>query len=93
MLIDPEEHEVDALVRRLVPAPRRVIEIGCGDGRVTRRYCGRVGTVIAIDPDADAVAAFRASGLPANVDARATAVEQLALPDGAADAVIFSWAL
>lgn len=93
MLIDPEGHEIDALMRRLAPPARRVIEIGCGDGRVTRRYCERVGSVMAIDPDADAVAAFRASGLPANVDARAMPVEQLALPDGSVDAVLFSWAL
>jgi 16S rRNA A1518/A1519 N6-dimethyltransferase RsmA/KsgA/DIM1 with predicted DNA glycosylase/AP lyase activity len=92
MLIDPEGHEVAALEARLAPATRGVIEIGCGDGRVTRRYCARVRSVIAIDPDAGAVAAFRASGLPANVDARALPVEQFEPGDATADAVIFSWA-
>ena len=92
MLIDPEGHEVTALVSRL-PSRCRVIEIGCGDGRVTRRYYGRAQSVIAIDPDADAIAAFRAGGVPANVDARALPVEHFAPPDGSADVVLFSWAL
>ena len=48
---DPEQHEVAALAR-MVPsfAGLRVLEIGCGDGRLTQRYAARAGSVIAIDP-------------------------------------------
>lgn len=95
MIIDPEEHEVTALLERLPPVEGcRIVEIGCGDGRVTRRYYGaRVGSVLAIDPDADAIAAFRAHGIPPNVEARVLAMDQLGLPEASVDAVLFSWAL
>jgi 2-polyprenyl-3-methyl-5-hydroxy-6-metoxy-1,4-benzoquinol methylase len=92
MVIDPEGYEVAALAA-LLPPGGRVIEIGCGDGRVTKRYSARVASVTAIDPDANAIAAFRAGGVPANVDARATSVDEFAAPDASADVVLFSWAL
>jgi 16S rRNA A1518/A1519 N6-dimethyltransferase RsmA/KsgA/DIM1 with predicted DNA glycosylase/AP lyase activity len=94
MTIDPEAHELTAVLARLPVVPRcRVVEIGCGDGRLTRRYSARVESVLAIDPDEALVAAFRAAGVDANVDVRAMPVEQLQLPDESVDAVLFSWAL
>ena len=94
MLIDPEGHEVSALLPRLAPARAGVVvEIGCGDGRVTRRYSSQVRSVIASDPDGAGIAAFRASGLPPNVDVRSVSVFELDLPDASADVVLLSWAL
>jgi 2-polyprenyl-3-methyl-5-hydroxy-6-metoxy-1,4-benzoquinol methylase len=89
---DPEAHEVAALAR-LVPsfAGLRVLEIGCGDGRLTRRYAPQAASVIAIDPSAGSVAALRAEQ-PA-VDARAVGIEDLELPPGSIDVAIFSWSL
>ena len=92
MRIDPEGHEIAALARRLPPAAR-VVEIGCGDGRVTRRYNARVKWVTAIDPDANAIALFRAGGLPHNVDASAMPVERFMPAARTADVVLFSWSL
>jgi ubiquinone/menaquinone biosynthesis C-methylase UbiE len=94
MLIDPEQHEVAALVERLPPIPAsRVVEIGCGDGRVTRRYSNRVGRVVAIDTDERSISAFREGGMDANVDARALSIDRLDLPDASVDVVLFSWSL
>lgn len=89
---DPEDHEGAAL-RQLVAsfAGLRVIEIGCGDGRLTRSYAGRAARVIAIDPDADAIADLR-SELP-GVDARAIGIEALIEPAHSADLVLFAWSL
>jgi ubiquinone/menaquinone biosynthesis C-methylase UbiE len=94
VIIDPEEHELEALLARL-PAVDGcfLVEVGCGDGRLTRRYSGHVGTVLAIDPDEAAVAAFRREGVAGNVDVRATSIDRLELPDGSVDVVLFSWAL
>jgi 16S rRNA A1518/A1519 N6-dimethyltransferase RsmA/KsgA/DIM1 with predicted DNA glycosylase/AP lyase activity len=92
ILEDPERHEVRALAA-LVPSftGLHVVEIGCGDGRLTRRYAAHAASVLAIDPDATAIAAL--AGRMKNVDARALPIEQLSLPPESADVVLFAWAL
>jgi ubiquinone/menaquinone biosynthesis C-methylase UbiE len=94
VIIDPEERELLALMNGLPSVSAcRVLEIGCGDGRLTRRYASRVGTVIAIDPDESLIRAFRDGGVDRNVDVRACSVDRVDLPEGSVDAVIFSWSL
>ena len=89
---DPEGFEIDAL-DAVVPsfASLRVVEIGCGDGRLTRRYAQTAQSVIAIDPDAAAIAKLAAE-LP-HVDARAISVDELVLPPQSVDIVLFAWSL
>jgi 16S rRNA A1518/A1519 N6-dimethyltransferase RsmA/KsgA/DIM1 with predicted DNA glycosylase/AP lyase activity len=89
---DPEGHELDAL-RALGAsfAARRVLEIGCGDGRLTRHYAEQAASVVAIDPDADAIADFRRQ-FPA-FDARAVGIDDLVLPDHSVDIALFAWSL
>ena len=89
---DPEENEIEAL-RSMVPsfASLRVVEIGSGDGRLTRRYESGAKSIIAIDPDAAAIAELRAA-LP-HVDARAIPVDALDLPAESADVVLLAWSL
>jgi 16S rRNA A1518/A1519 N6-dimethyltransferase RsmA/KsgA/DIM1 with predicted DNA glycosylase/AP lyase activity len=92
--LDPEEHEIAALAA-LVPNLRssRVVEVGCGDGRLTRRYAARAGSVLAFDPDEAAIAAFRSDPPPGNVDVRTETVDRIDIPEGSADVVLLSWAL
>ena len=87
---DPEGYEVAALDSTEVAfAARRVLEIGCGDGRLTKRYAHVAGSVMAIDPDADAVAQL-ARDLP-TVDARAVGIGELVLPASSVDVIVFAW--
>jgi ubiquinone/menaquinone biosynthesis C-methylase UbiE len=89
---DPEQHERDALTAVGASFPgRRILEIGAGNGRLTRRYAAAAGAIIAIDPDADAIAELRLD-LP-SVDARAGGIEDLDLPDASVDVVLFAWSL
>jgi len=89
---DPEDNEAAALNAVAVPfASRRVLEIGCGDGRLTRRYVREAASIVAIDPDAEALAELRQE-MP-GVDARAIGVEELELPDHSVDIVLFAWSL
>lgn len=89
---DPEGHE-PAVLRAMVPsfASRRILEIGCGSGRLTQQYASEAGSVVAIDPDADEIAELRAA-LPA-VDARAVAIADFMLPAQSVDIVLFAWSL
>ncbi len=89
---DPEGAEIVALARVLPSfAGLRVLEIGAGDGRLTRRYADAAASIIAIDPETDDVAALR-DEFP-QVDARAIGVEDLVLPDASVDIVVFAWSL
>ena len=92
LIEDPERHEAAAL-SRMVPsfAGRRVLEVGCGDGRVTRLFAAAAASVVAIDPKAESIAEFRRE-FP-EVDARAIGIEQLDLPPQSIDVAIFSWSL
>ena len=89
---DPEQHEAAALAR-MVPsfAGRNVLEIGCGEGRLTRKYASDAARVIAIDTDAEGITELRRE-LPF-VDARVVGVHDLVLPPHSVDVVIFSWSL
>src|SRR5713101_5663144 len=60
MQLDPEGNETAAL-DQLLPDLRglHVLEVGCGDGRLTCRYAERAASVLAIDPDPAAIATFR----------------------------------
>jgi len=53
--LDPEGHEIAALFDLVDLDGKDVLEIGCGDGRLTWRYAERVGHVVAIEPFANAI--------------------------------------
>ena len=89
---DPERREIDALVA-LLPQQPVVLEVGCGEGRLTLRYADRARSVLAIDPDEARIAAFRAVPPPPNVEVRAVGIDGLAPADRSADVVILAWSL
>jgi len=93
---DPERVEVLALESMLPDlVGRRVLEIGCGDGRLTRRYASRAGSVLALDPDPARIAALERDKPEGRVTTRATGLldADLNLPGHSFDVVLFSWSL
>ena len=56
VLIDPEQTEPNTFLQLSGPlANKRILEIGCGDGRLTWRYADTAGQIIGIDPNADRI--------------------------------------
>lgn len=49
--LDPEGAETRAIHQLVDFGDRDVLEIGCGDGRLTWRYAGRARSVLALDPN------------------------------------------
>jgi ubiquinone/menaquinone biosynthesis C-methylase UbiE len=77
----------------------RVLEIGCGDGRLTLRLA-RLGAIIeAIDPDAASIRQARRqlralpTRLARNVHCHVGQGEHLNFPDESFDRVLFAWSL
>lgn len=89
---DPEGNEIRAISDLLSLAGAQVLEIGCGDGRLTRRYASRAAFVAGIDPDANRLAGASNDPLP---NARFAQASALALPlaAGTFDSAILAWSL
>lgn len=89
---DPEGFEAAAL-RAAFPSfdDLRILEVGAGSGRLTRHFARQARSVIAIDPDEDAIADLRLE-FP-GIDARAIGIEDLTLPPHSVDVVVFAWSL
>lgn len=95
-MLDPEGAHLAALHRLAGFDGLRVLEMGCGDGRLTPGIAERAASVLAFDPEADKVAVARETlpdELRDRVEFRVAAAEALEVPPGSFDLVVFSWAL
>ena len=95
---DPHGEESSALFAMADFTARRVLEIGSGDGRLTRLYAHRAGHVTAIEafqPALERAIARQPADLRGRVDLRNTGFEDLAAstPSSSFDLVILSWTL
>ncbi len=93
---DPEEFETRALFEAVRSfAGQHVLEVGCGDGRLTWRYADEAAHVIAIDPDPARLARAVAACPPRLRDRVEFRLEPLhAFTPGAGfDLVILAWSL
>ena len=62
--IDPEGVETGALKELAPVAGLRVLELGCGDGRMTFRYARDAASVLAVDLDEERIEKGRAALKP-----------------------------
>ncbi len=88
--------EVRALLRHAPLHGTRILDVGCGDGRLTRRIAGIVRSAVGVDPNAEAIG--RAQRLvPAHLRRRIRFqvghAETLRFPNQSFGAVLFSWSL
>lgn len=95
-VLDPEGAHLAALRRLADFRGQRVLELGCGDGRLTLGIAAEAASVLAFDPDAEAVGRARRS-LPAELEERVgylvAAGNQLEVEPQSFDLVVFSWSL
>ena len=62
--IDPEGVETRALKELAPVAELRVLELGCGDGRITFRYVSDAASVLAVDLDEERIEKARVALKP-----------------------------
>ena len=94
--IDPEGNEKAALLEFVGDLTgKRVLEIGCGNGRLTQHIASLAAHTIGIDPNAERIAKAQ-QNLPLNlfgrVDFQVAAIEAYQ-PPHPFDLIIFSWSL
>jgi ubiquinone/menaquinone biosynthesis C-methylase UbiE len=72
-------------------ADKDILEIGCGDGRITSKIAGSPKSLVAIDTDADSIKKAEASA--AGVIFMVCSGEQLCFTDGSFDLIVFTLSL
>lgn len=94
--IDPEGVELQTL-RELAPVDGlEILELGCGDGRLTLQLGGAAAAILAVDPDEERVAKARASlprELAGKVSFAVAGATEVSVPRRPFDVALFSWSL
>jgi len=93
---DPEGVETKYLHEVANLAVTRVLEIGCGDGRLTWRYAASAGHVTAIDPDPTRLLTAQRDCPPvlrSRLSLAQVAAEALPFPNTTFDLAILAWSL
>lgn len=95
-VLDPEGAHLAALRRLCDFEGRTVLEMGCGDGRLTLGIARDARHVLAFDPDAEAIDRARRS-LPEELAGRVAyecaAATEIEVPPHSFELVVFSWSL
>ncbi len=100
--LDLEENETKSLLEVAGDlSGKRVLEIGCGDGRLTRRYASHAAQVVGIDPKPERISQAQ-QNLPVELSDRlsfyAIGLEEFSaqIPPGGAepfDLALLAWSL
>jgi ubiquinone/menaquinone biosynthesis C-methylase UbiE len=94
--MDPEGIELKTVLQHVSFQGKTVLEIGCGDGRVTFQYAPEAGRVVAIDPDAERIKTAKRNlpkALQGKVEFRVGKGEELPFAPASYDIVFFTWSL
>ena len=93
---DPEKREINHLHAFADFAGARVLEIGCGEGRLTWRYAGAAAQVVGVDPDPgrlDFASREIPLGLRSTVTFALAKAETLPFPRETFDLAVLAWSL
>jgi ubiquinone/menaquinone biosynthesis C-methylase UbiE len=93
---DPERNEIKYLHRYADFVGRRLLEVGCGEGRLTWQYAKSTQITIGIDPDVDSLRVAdvdRPHDLANQVGFACAASEYLPFSKETFDIAILAWSL
>jgi len=93
---DPEGAETRVVHALVDFRGQDVLEVGCGDGRLTWRYCAGARSVLALDPKADEIATARREAARLghhHVVFEAADITTWAPPAAGFDVAVLSWSI
>ena len=96
VLIDPEGKEEEALAEIVDFTGLRVLDAGCGDGRLVWKFAPQAESVLGVDTDSEGIEIARAETPPelrGKVEFRETSIADVGEPPKRFDLVFFTWSL
>ena len=96
VLLDPEQEETRVVHDLIDFAEKDVLDVGCGDGRMTWRFARQTRSLLGIDPVAESIETARAATpdeLRAKVRFEVADITMAELPRAAFDVIVISWSL
>ena len=93
---DPEGFEKRILHKFVDFKKKRLLEIGCGEGRLTWKYANASSFTVGFDPDQDAIRIARADSPPAlngHVQFAQASASHIPLSKETFDIAILAWSL
>jgi 2-polyprenyl-3-methyl-5-hydroxy-6-metoxy-1,4-benzoquinol methylase len=98
VIADPEGISAKIIQEFVDFTGKRVLEIGCGKGRITMAIAERSSHITAIDPLAEDIQTAEEKTPPKlkdKINFQASGIEDLILPEGSAkfDIALYSWSL
>ena len=96
VVIDPDGRELEALAQVVDFTGLRVLDVGCGDGRLSLRIAPEAESVLGIDADAELIRTARRETPPDlrdRVEFRKASIVELDDPPRRFDLVFFTWSL
>ncbi len=95
-VVDAEGAHLAAILRAADFSDKRVLEVGCGDGRLTWGIAANASSVFAFDPKADAIRSARSActeDLRLRVRFEVASAAEIEVEPQSVDLVFFSWSL
>ena len=95
-IVDPAGNETRVIHELVEFAGKDVVEIGCGNGRLTWRYAHSAASVLGLDPDEAAIGSAIESTPPelvTRVSFRAEDINSVKLPRESFDVAVLAWSL
>jgi magnesium-protoporphyrin O-methyltransferase len=96
LVVDPDGVEIATILELVDLEGRRVVDVGCGDGRIAFELAHRGARVLAFDPEEESIAAARGETpreLRRRIRFEIADAAQIELPKGEFDLAVFSWSL
>jgi ubiquinone/menaquinone biosynthesis C-methylase UbiE len=96
LVVDPDGVEIETIRTLVDLRGRRIVEIGCGDGRMTFACAEEAASMLAFDPDEESIRVAEAAiprKLRRRIQLEVADAAEIELPESEFDLALFSWSL